>query len=757
MIRKRLNLRGRIQGVGFRPFVYRLARDLGLAGCVYNHSSGVTIEIQGPAESVNRFKARLLEELPPLAFIAQCHEQDIAASATDKFVIVPSQSAAGRSAVITPDAAVCEDCLKELFDPHDRRYQYPFINCTNCGPRYSIVCRVPYDRPNTTMARFKLCPACRAEYENPADRRFHAQPNACPQCGPRLKLVGADGEEINGDPVERTVDIIADGGIVAIKGIGGYHLACSAVQHETVVRLREKKLRDSKPFALMVHDLETAKKLCKLSEADGQALASPACPIVLAPKRAGTSISTAVAPDTNTLGIMLPYAPIHSLLFARNTGPLVMTSGNRSDEPLTHLDDDAFDRLASMCDALLTHDREIHHPIDDSVVFTFRDRVVPIRRARGFAPEPLLLHTSTDRTILAVGGELKSTVCLYKGNEAIVSEHLGDLKTGSTLRHYRRTVEYLESMFNLSPTHVAADLHPQYLSTQFARDTGLEVIGVQHHHAHIVSCLADCGYDNPVIGVSCDGTGFGTDGAIWGCEILYCDETSFDRVGHLDYFPLPGGDAAARQTYRPAAALVRQAFGAQWREAGSQHFEHVDGKTLDLIDRMIAAGINTPQTSSLGRLFDGVSFLLGLCEENRHEGRAAIALEAACMEGVQEPYPYSILSHAEPYLLCVREMIRRIVHDRRRGIDAGMMAARFHETIARMLADTAAAAAHRRELDVVALSGGCFANRRLLRRTVELLEAESLRVLTHQRVPPGDGGLALGQAVAAAARLKRKL
>jgi hydrogenase maturation protein HypF len=767
-VRRRLDLRGQVQGVGFRPFVYRLATSLRLAGHVANNSNGAIIEIEGTPEHLATFERRLRAELPPLARISDYRRRDIAPTGRIGFEIQTSQSDARTRPEVTPDAATCPDCLRELADPADRRHGYAFINCTNCGPRYSIIQTVPYDRPATTMAVFQMCPACAREYADPADRRFHAQPNACPVCGPqlafhRIKPPPDNPVADDADPVRAAAQLLAAGGILAIKGIGGYHLACRADLEETVTRLRERKLRDGKPLAIMVPSLAAARRLCHLTPADADALSSPAAPIVLAPQAAGHGLAAGIAPECDTFGLMLPYAPVHHLLFAHGLGPLVMTSANLSGQPLTYRDDDALRELRDVADAFLTHNRDIFRPIDDSVAFTFRDQAIPIRRARGYAPQPIRLagfaptgelHALRYRRILAVGPELKSTVCLLTRGEAIVSEHLGDLGNADAYRHFVQAIERLRELYDFAPHLVAHDLHPRYLSTTYARGLDCPTLAVQHHHAHIAAVMAECNHAGPIIGLSCDGTGYGTDGATWGCEVLRCERAQFERLGHLDYFPLIGADTAAIETWRPAAALLHQSTGDAWIDTLPRDVPGApSAQTLRAGAQQLAVGLNTPPTSSLGRVFDAVSYLLGLCGRNRHEAEAAMTLESAAANGPCESYPYTITNEPGRLLLSLAPTVRALVAAQQAGEPVPVSAARFHETLARLLSDAAIHACEQTGIGTVALSGGCFANRRLLARLVELLEAARLVVRYHQLVPSGDGGVALGQAFVAAWRL----
>ena len=775
-LRRRLDLRGQVQGVGFRPYVYRLATTHALAGFVANSSNGASIEVEGVAAALESFERELRSQLPPLARVSEWACADVPPRGETVFRIRASEADGQRRPEVTPDAATCADCRRELFDPADRRYQYPFINCTNCGPRYSIIRDVPYDRPQTTMAVFEMCPPCQREYDEPGDRRFHAQPNACADCGPQLQLVRCElpsrppperGREL---PVREAAKLLRDGAIVAVKGIGGYHLACRADREDAVQRLRQRKLRDGKPLGIMVPNVEIARRLCRIAAADADALTSPAAPIVLMPRNAGHGLAPSVAAGCSDFGVMLPYAPLHHLLFAEGLGPLVMTSANLAGQPLTYRDEDALNEMTDVADALLMHDRAIFRPIDDSVVFTFRDETVPLRRARGYAPRPLPVAGFADgeplagvrgRRILAVGGELKSTVCLLTGGEAVLSEHLGDLGHADTFRHFTRAVDRLRALFAFTPDVVACDLHPRYLATEYAHRLGLPVVAVQHHHAHIASVMAEWGESGPIVGLACDGTGFGADHSVWGGELLLCDRGDFERLGHLDCFPLVGGDIAAIETWRPAAALVRAACGDGWPELlcreSSDRCPAPGREALDVFAAQVAGEINAPPTSSLGRVFDAVSFLLGLCPRNRHEAEAAMALEASAAgeAAAVEPFAYEVRTDGTEYRLSVLPAIRDILDARDRRVSQAHIAARFHETMARMLAEAARCAARPRRITRVALSGGCFANRRLLTRLTDLLEGDGFEVLYQRHVPCGDGGLALGQALIAAWRLMR--
>ncbi len=761
ILRWRVLVRGIVQGVGFRPFVFGLAHRLGLTGFVRNDSTGVTIEIEGPPADLERFVTALRAEAPPLARIEALERAALLPRGDSSFAIVASAAAATRRTLIAPDSATCADCLRELRDPTDRRYGYPFINCTNCGPRFTIVLDIPYDRDRTTMRQFALCPACRAEYENPLDRRFHAQPNACPVCGPRLQW-----EELQGPcsdpglpPLEAAAAALAAGAIVAVKGLGGYHLACDALHPGAVTRLRRRKQREAKPFALMAPDLATVRRLCALSPAEEALLLSPRRPIVLLDRLPSAPVAPDVAPGHATLGLMLPYTPLHTLLldaFAARRDPaqpavLVLTSGNLSDEPIAYRDDDARARLGAIADAILSHNRPIHIRCDDSVTRVVAGGEQPLRRSRGYVPEPLRLDMAAPRPILAVGGHQKNTFCLFREHEAVLSHHIGDLENLETLTSFREGIAHFERLFDITPAVVAYDLHPEYLATKEALALPIDIkIGVQHHHAHIASVLAEHGREGPVIGIAADGTGFGPDGAIWGGEVLLATLAEYTRLGHLAYVPLPGGDAAVRQPWRMALAYLWQAYGPDL--PALDLLQSLDAARAGLIIRMIERGLNSPPTSSMGRLFDAAAALVGLHPHAAYEGQAAIALEHIA-EPVERGYPFSIVLEA-PFRLDMRPAIRALVEDVRSGVGVGVIAGRFHATVATSLATACRLARERTGLEVVALSGGVFQNRLLLERLLPRLAADGFETLINRRVPPNDGGLALGQAAVAAARLR---
>ena len=766
--RRRIIIQGIVQGVGFRPFVYGQALHRNLVGFVLNDSAGVTIEVEGSPDALDGFQRALREKAPPLARIDSLIIEPVEPCYETAFIIAHSQAGSERHALISPDTATCDDCLRELFDPADRRYHYPFINCTNCGPRFTIVKDVPYDRDKTTMRIFPMCPACQAEYEDPLNRRFHAQPNACPTCGPQTHFITLSDH----NPITTAAQHLAAGSILAIKGLGGYHLACDALNTEAVQRLRQRKHREAKPFALMVPDLETARRLCQVSDAEAVLLQSHRRPIVLLSQRPDCPVAPAVAPAYNTLGIMLPYTPLHHVLlhaFAEQIQPgqpavLVMTSGNLSDEPIAYQDEDARQRLASIAEGMLAHNRDIHMRCDDTVTRITAGGEQIMRRSRSYVPEPLSLPFDLPAPLLACGGHLKNTFCLGKGQQAFVSHHIGDLENLETLTSFREGIEHFKRLFDIYPKAVAYDLHPEYLATKYALDMDIpRKIGVQHHHAHIASVLAEHRIQGPVIGLAADGTGYGTDGAVWGCEIMSADLLGFERLAHLAYVPLPGGDHAVRQPWRMAAVYLAQAYGDAFLDLDIPFVRQLDRLKWHVLAQMIARGINSLPTSSLGRLFDAVAALIGLRNEVLYEGQAAIELEILAQQqekGIHEGqsiiYPFTISTRDQmPTTLDVAPMLRGIVSDIQQGVPASEIADRFHHSIAELLATVCFGTREQTGLNIIALSGGVFQNRLLLEQLVKRLEGMSFQVYVNRRVPPNDGGISLGQIAVAAAQLQR--
>ena len=756
---RRIAIQGVVQGVGFRPFIHNLASALDLKGFVLNSSRGVLIQVESEDPlMLELFLERIPRDLPPLARIEQMEVSSVAPQGFETFSIRRSLEEPGHYVLISPDMATCPACLEEMKDPSDRRFAYPFVNCTNCGPRYTIIRDIPYDRPKTTMAVFPMCEACRKEYEDPRDRRFHAQPIACPACGPSLRFVLSPNAEPwvarleeGGEPLSRVRELLRRGGVVALRGLGGFHIACDATCHAAVARLREAKRRSNKPFAVMCRDLEVVRRYARPSFLEERILQSIRKPICLIPVRDEASgLSPLVAPGNRYLGIMLPYTPLHELLFQGGPEILVMTSGNWSEEPIICGNDEALERLAPLVDGFLLHDREIFMRVDDSVVRAFRDEERVVRRARGYVPAPIDLGSPSPE-VLACGGELKHTFCLVKDRFAVLSQHIGDLENLESMAFFQQTLENLRRLYRVNPQVLAHDLHPRYLSTQWAEEqVGMERVGVQHHHAHVASCMAEHQLVGPVIGVAFDGTGYGEDGAIWGGEVLVADRAQYRRVAHLRYLPLPGGEAAIREPWRMALAHLREAFETD-PDLGPWAQEVEESRLRNVI-RLIGSGLHSPPTSSMGRLFDAVSSMIGIRQRITFEGEAAMELEMRSDPEAEGMYPY-VLEGEEPVIMDPRPMIRGIWTDRLQGLPVATLGGRFHRTLAAMLGELCDSIRLREGLDRVCLSGGVFQNLLLLRLSVEALEGRGFTVYIHRQVPPNDGGISLGQAVVAANRV----
>lgn len=750
--RVRVRVDGTVQGVGYRPFVYRLAAELGLAGWVLNDERGVLVEAQGPDAEVAALVARLRDEAPPLAEVRGVQAQDVALLDEAGFRIVASARGGAASAPVTPDSATCEDCLAELRDPDDRRYRYPFLNCTNCGPRFTIVQAIPYDRPTTTMASFVMCAACRAEYEDPLDRRFHAQPNACPACGPRARLLDRDGvplddADADADAVAAAAQALRDGEIVAVKGLGGYHLACRGDDEQAVARLRARKHREDRPFALLVRDVATARTLVELGAREEALLTSRERPIVLARRLPGAAVAESVAPRAPELGIMLPYTPLHELLAGDAGVPLVMTSGNVSDEPIAFDDADALERLATIADRFLVHDRPIATRTDDSVVRVVRERPLLMRRSRGFVPASLDLPVATARHLLGTGAEQKNAFCVAKDGRAWPSHHIGDVKNFETLTSLRDGVAHFEALFEVTPEVVAHDLHPDYLSTRYAQErAGVELVGVQHHHAHFAATLAEHGETGPAVGAIYDGTGYGADGTIWGGEILSGGLAEVQRAGRLAGVWMPGGEGAIREPWRMACSWL-----TQMQEPLPAAFEPIAQQRWNMVARMVLTGVGCTSTSSAGRLFDAVAAMCGVRLEVSYEGQAAVEFEALADRGAAEPYPF-VLQPLPPAVMNPTPAILAVLADLAAGVPLSTISARFHAGFAAVTVAACALAAERADVDLVVLAGGVFQNRLLLELTSGGLEQAGLRVLVPERLPPNDGQIAFGQVAVAAAR-----
>jgi len=756
VIRKAVEVTGIVQGVGFRPFVYRLANECGLTGCIANTPAGVSIEVQGEMEAVEKFLTRLPKEIPPLAKITGFAPRDVDLRDEQAFQIVASRKGPAAQALISPDVNVCEDCLREMMNPRDRRFRYPFINCTNCGPRFTIIKEIPYDRARTSMAAFEMCTACQAEYDNPASRRFHAQPNACWNCGPQVMLRGVSGAWIDvAEPIREAARLIQQGSVVAVKGLGGFHLACDAQNEAAVAKLRERKRRVEKPFAVMVRSVEDAAQWCAVDEASKRLMTSFERPIVLLPRRPDVTFADGVAPGNCFLGVFLPYTPLHHLLLMSGKfKALVMTSGNLSEEPIAIDNEEAIRRLHRIADAFLVHDREIVRRCDDSVVRVAAGQPQKLRRSRGFVPVPVHLEKRM-QPVLAVGGELKNTVCVVRGSEAFLSQHVGDLENLESYGFFEEAVQHLQRILETEPKVIAHDLHPDYFSTKWAQERGgVELVGVQHHHAHIASCMAENHLDGKVIGVALDGTGYGTDGAIWGGEVLVADYDGFERAGHLEYLPLPGGAAAIHEPWRMAVSYLAKHYGKEVRKLELPFLKGTDSRKLDVVLQMIEREINSPRTSSCGRLFDAVAALVGLRGAVNYEAQAAIELETAARDSDTETaYPMDLHALGTVWQVGTKPLFDWLMKDIRQQASVADMSRKFHNGLALVFVDAAERIRDRTKLNRVCLSGGCFLNVLLLETMIAELRERLFQVYFHTEVPAGDGGISLGQAVIAGRRV----
>jgi len=757
---RRIALTGTVQGVGFRPFVVRLARELRLAGRVWNDAAGVTVEAFGPASALDLLERRLVEERPAAARVATVLAVTIPDEPLTAFEIAESGGAAERRVAIPPDLATCPDCLRELHDPTDRRHRYPFTNCTSCGPRFTIALGVPYDRAATTMAGFRMCPACAREYADPRDRRFHAQPNACPACGPRLELLDRTGSRLPcEDPIAQAAAALREGGVVAVKGLGGYHLACDATARDAVRRLRARKRREEKPLAVMVLDLEAARALAELSPAEEALLASVERPIVLCRRQLDAPLAPEVAPDSPLVGLLLAYTPLHHLLLGEVDRPLVMTSGNLSEEPIAFEDADALRRLAGIADLFLIHDRPIASRCDDSVGRIVGGRPVLLRRARGYVPRPVRVAHRFSRPMLAVGAQKKNAVCLARGDEATLGPHLGDLDNLETLEAFEAAVARLEAFLSLRPELLACDLHPLYLSTRYARERaaslGVPLVEVQHHHAHAAAAMAEHGLQGPVLALCWDGTGLGTDGTAWGGELLRVERSRFERLATFRPLPLAGGDLAIREPWRIALAAVQDALGEEAPLDRLPLFCKVPEREMSVARRMLATGFNSPKAHGAGRAFDAAGALTLGRARSRFEGQVALSLDAAADPAEPGSYPFGIASAAGgPEELDLRPLWRALVQDLLEAEPPGTIAGRFHGALARAATELVRRAVRRDGRLPLVLTGGCFQNARLV-HGIQAALSGSMRVVLHETIPPGDGGIALGQAAVADAVASR--
>ncbi len=755
---RRIEVRGIVQGVGFRPWIYRLATEEGLAGHVRNDATGVIIEAFGSEEALNTFMSRIEGSGPPAAVIRELHSCLIPPAQVDAFRIVQSSETAERRISIPPDLATCPKCLSELFDPANRRYRYPFINCTNCGPRFTIARDVPYDRAATTMAGFRMCPACQREYDTVLDRRFHAQPNACADCGPQLLLMTPDGNLLeHDDPISAVAGALKAGLLVAIKGLGGFHLACDATSPEAVQRLRARKRRDEKPFAVMVSDLVQADEIAMLTGEERRLLTSVERPIVLVRRREPCTLTGEVAPRNPLVGLLLPYTPLHHLLMSDTGRPLVMTSGNLSEEPIAYRNQEALGRLSGIADLFLMHDRDIETRSDDSVARIIAGHPSLLRRARGYVPRPIAVSPGFDVPVLACGAMLKNTFCIGTGDSAYLGPHIGDLENLETYRSFEESVARMERFLHVAPEVIAYDLHPAYMSTAYALDRPEIVkIGVQHHHAHVASAMAEHALTGPVIGVAYDGTGHGTDGTAWGGEVLVARYKTFDRVATLRPIALAGADAAIRHPWRIALALLEDAFDGQPPLGDLGLFANVRREDVLVIRQMIAQRFRTPLAHGAGRYFDGVGSLVLAKTESRYEGQIALVWNVVADPTEEQPYSYEIDRQRSPWTVDLRPMIREIVRDLLADVSAPTISARFHNTIVVATADVVSSVGKMYGVLPVVLTGGCFQNTRLAEGLAAKL-AQQFTIHLHREVPPGDGGLALGQAVVAAAIARGKV
>ena len=752
--RLRVHVQGIVQGVGFRPFIYQLAHRNRLKGYVANTPKGVEIEVEGGREALHHFLQELPKTAPPLATITQIDSEELPAAHYSTFEIRSSEEGQERAALISPDTATCSDCLRELFDQHDRRYLYPFINCTNCGPRYTIINDIPYDRPKTSMAAFTMCNECSREYYDPMDRRFHAQPNACWACGPHVWLADGEGKDLGiKEPISEAASLLSQGAILAVKGLGGFHLAVDATQREAVKRLRLRKGREEKPLALMSSSLEQIETYAFLGEDERQLLISAKRPIVIVPKRPSDIIAPEVAPRNRSFGVMLPYTPLHHLLLSHPFVALVMTSGNMSEEPIAIDNQEAVKRLGTIADYFLFHDRDIILRSDDSVLRIAGGRPRQIRRSRGYVPVPIFLRKSVP-TVLALGGELKSTICLTTENRAFVGQHIGDLENLETLEFLEQSVDHLQRILELRPRLLVHDLHPDYLTTQLAEaQEEFPTLAVQHHHAHVVSCMAEHGLQSTVLGLTLDGTGYGEDGTVWGGEILLADEKSYERVAHFEYVPMPGGAKAIKEPWRMAVAYLWATFGEEIFQDDLLSLRNWDCNQIEVLLQMMQRKVNSPLTSSCGRLFDGVAAIIGLRDRIAYEGQAAIELEQ-CLKPTTERYQYELREVGGKLLLSPTTIFRQVYEDTVSGVEPPVISGKFHQTMVEMFAEASLHLCKHHGINRIVCSGGVFQNVFLLENLEVRLGDLGLEVYTPELIPANDACISLGQAVIGAMRLE---
>ncbi len=741
-LRLQIFVNGIVQGVGFRPFIYNIARSHHIAGFVTNTESGVEIQAEGEEQNVYAFLNSIKTDAPPLSIILEVKEIALPKQNDSDFVIKPSEKSDSVSTYIPPDTATCDDCIQDIKDPNNRRYRYPFTNCTNCGPRYTIIENLPYDRPETSMRSFQMCHDCQSEYDDPNDRRFHAQPNACPVCGPQISLWKDNGSQVScHDPLNEAIQWLMDGKILAIKGLGGFHLAVHAGNEDAIVTQRERKMREEKPFAIMVRDIETAQTYATVSDAELALLLSPRRPIVLLQKKNPFNLAHSIAPGNDRIGIMLPYTPLHHLLFSESIDALVMTSANLSEEPICIHNDETFRRLESIADAYLIHDRDIFIQNDDSVSMVSGDKPRIIRRSRGYAPQPLVV-SSKGPPILAVGGMLKNTVCMLKDKTAILSQHIGDLENVESYDIFQKTIHHLQSVFETAPELIVHDLHPGYLSTTWAEEQDIPKLAVQHHWAHLASVMVENNVSAPTIGITMDGTGYGMDGTIWGGEILVGDFTGFTRKAHFEPVPLPGGDTAIKAPWRTALSYSRHAFGSHIPDL-PVFASQASAPVLEMLE----ANINCPRTSSCGRLFDAVAVLCGEKPTIRYEGQAAIEFMQKVDGYLPRPFNYIIEDQGDKHVWTIAPIIQSMVKAIQSGESPPRLSGRFHKTLIELFHETVLIIRRETGINTVALSGGVFQNHVLFEGLILRLTKSGCDVLTHSLVPANDGGLSLGQAM----------
>jgi hydrogenase maturation protein HypF len=746
--RRKIEIKGIVQGVGFRPAVYRIAKKYDLKGSVFNDSKGVTLDVEGDAEDINSFLDELKSNPPPLSDIAEIQTKKLPVKEFNEFKIIESEESEEKSTLVSPDISTCDDCKKELLNQKDRRYLYPFINCTNCGPRFTITKELPYDRENTTMKKFDMCEKCRTEYENPEDRRFHAQPNACSKCGPHLELLDFKGKKLKGNPINRAIKLLKKGKIIAVKGLGGFHLACNAKDIKAIQALRERKMRPDKPLALMAKDLKIISEFVHIGDKEKELTSSPRTPIVLLKKKEKCALSENIAPNNKFLGFMLPYTPLHILLFEK-LEVLVMTSGNKRDEPIAFDNQKGSERLEGIADYFLVHNRDIWIQADDSIARVVDDEPLLLRRSRGYAPQPLRCPIRNEKKIIGFGAHKHNAFSISRGDEIFVSHYIGETDNIETIKAFERGIEHFTNFFDIPPDIAVVDLHPEYQATKFGKkwafDNNKPLIEVQHHHAHIASCLVDNQLDEKVIGVAWDGTGYGADGKIWGGEFLIADLEEYERKAHLQYIPLPGGDITVKEPWRMGAVYLYDIFGNSFSGLGIDFVKTLDNKKWSFIKTMIDKRVNSPLTSSIGRLFDAVSSILGIRSAINYQGQAAIELEMIAKEDEHEFYKFDIIRSIDTFIIDPKKVIESIVEDIKKGIAKEYISIKFHIGLAEMIVEVSNLLREETGINKVCLSGGVFQNIILRKEATKKLKKAKFKVYNHKKLPPNDGGISAGQ------------